>query len=221
VERLGVERSERAALAADITIHVRDCSRREPGAAVASTMTDIAAMTSAERAGARIEVWNKCDLGEAPHGSGDAARTGVATVAIRPGGVDALVDALRRALPAVIGDAGHGGPADARAEIPATSLRQEALLREATAALERAERVLRVAPASRAVAFEGVAAVAGTSAGAATAALGASVIHAAAPALDLVAVDLTEARRALGEIVGRGVDDAVVAAIFARFCIGK
>jgi len=40
-------------------------------------------------------------------------------------------------------------------------------------------------------------------------------------AYDLAAVDLTEARRALGETVGRGVDDAVIAAIFARFCIGK
>jgi len=40
-------------------------------------------------------------------------------------------------------------------------------------------------------------------------------------AYDLAAVDLTEARRALGEVVGRGVDDAVVAAIFERFCIGK
>jgi tRNA modification GTPase len=38
---------------------------------------------------------------------------------------------------------------------------------------------------------------------------------------DLIAVDLTDARRALGEIVGRGVDEDVVAAIFSRFCIGK
>src|SRR6185503_2514873 len=38
---------------------------------------------------------------------------------------------------------------------------------------------------------------------------------------DLIAVDLTDARRALGEIVGRGVDEDVIAAIFARFCIGK
>jgi len=37
----------------------------------------------------------------------------------------------------------------------------------------------------------------------------------------LIAVDLTDARRALGEIVGRGVDEDVVAAIFSRFCIGK
>ena len=39
--------------------------------------------------------------------------------------------------------------------------------------------------------------------------------------LDLIAVDLTDARRALGEIVGRGVDQDVIAAIFSRFCIGK
>lgn len=38
---------------------------------------------------------------------------------------------------------------------------------------------------------------------------------------DVVAVDLTEARRALGEMVGRGVDQSVIAAVFARFCIGK
>jgi tRNA modification GTPase len=38
---------------------------------------------------------------------------------------------------------------------------------------------------------------------------------------DLVAVDLVDARRALAEILGRGVDDQVVAAIFSRFCIGK
>lgn len=38
---------------------------------------------------------------------------------------------------------------------------------------------------------------------------------------DLIAVDLTEARRLLGEIVGRGVDEDVLAAIFAKFCIGK
>ncbi|HEY7728071.1 MAG TPA: tRNA uridine-5-carboxymethylaminomethyl(34) synthesis GTPase MnmE, partial [Candidatus Eisenbacteria bacterium] len=38
---------------------------------------------------------------------------------------------------------------------------------------------------------------------------------------DLIAVDLTDARRALGEVVGRGVDDSLVAEIFSRFCIGK
>ena len=38
---------------------------------------------------------------------------------------------------------------------------------------------------------------------------------------DVIAVDLTDVRRAFGEIVGRGVDQEVVAAIFSRFCIGK
>ncbi len=38
---------------------------------------------------------------------------------------------------------------------------------------------------------------------------------------DLIAVDLTEARKSLGEILGRGVDEDVVASIFSRFCIGK
>lgn len=38
---------------------------------------------------------------------------------------------------------------------------------------------------------------------------------------DLIAVDLADARRVLGEIIGRGVDDEVTAAIFSRFCIGK
>jgi tRNA modification GTPase len=38
---------------------------------------------------------------------------------------------------------------------------------------------------------------------------------------DLIAVDLTDARRAMGEILGRGVDQDVIAAIFAQFCIGK
>ncbi|HET9952781.1 MAG TPA: tRNA uridine-5-carboxymethylaminomethyl(34) synthesis GTPase MnmE [Candidatus Eisenbacteria bacterium] len=182
VERLGVERSERAALAADVTIHVRDCSRPEAMAAAAVA-----------EAGARIDVWNKSDLVAAPRANGDGAPAGVATVAIRPGGVDALVNALRDALPAVTGGSGAGpgaGAAGGRSEIPTTSLRQEALLRDAASALERAERELRAAAAS-------------------------------GPALDLVAVDLTEARRALGEMVGRGVDDAVIAAIFSRFCIGK
>ena len=38
---------------------------------------------------------------------------------------------------------------------------------------------------------------------------------------DLIAVDLSDARRLLGEVVGRGVDHEVIAAIFSRFCIGK
>jgi len=179
VERLGVERSERAAAAADLTIVVRDCTRPDVGAVESERL--LAAAT-----GPVIVAWNKSDLGR---GAG-AARVAIAaataaeveSVAVRPGGVDALVAAIRSALPRVLGES-------AGAELPATSVRQEALLVEAASALERAAEQLCGAAAD--------------------------------VAYDLAAVDLTEARRALGEMVGRGVDDAVVAAIFARFCIGK
>jgi len=103
----------------------------------------------------------------------------VLTVAVRPGGAEPLREALRASLARLSGVA-------AGEELPTTSLRQEALLRQALEALDRAERSLR----------------------------------ADAP-YDLVAVDLTDARRALGEIVGRGVDQSVVDAIFSQFCIGK
>ena len=39
--------------------------------------------------------------------------------------------------------------------------------------------------------------------------------------LDLIAVDLTEAAHALGEITGRTVDADVIERVFERFCIGK
>ena len=102
-------------------------------------------------------------------------------MAIRSGGVDELIEALRAAVRIAVAS----GPS--HSELPATSLRQEAALREVADALARA----------------------------------ATGLRASEPAYDLVAVDLTDARRALGEVVGRGVDDAVVASIFARFCIGK
>jgi tRNA modification GTPase len=38
---------------------------------------------------------------------------------------------------------------------------------------------------------------------------------------DLLAVDLTAALTAIGEITGEGVHDDLLAAIFSRFCIGK
>jgi tRNA U34 5-carboxymethylaminomethyl modifying GTPase MnmE/TrmE len=39
--------------------------------------------------------------------------------------------------------------------------------------------------------------------------------------LEIVAYDLREGVRALDRIVGRGVDDALLEAIFSKFCIGK
>ncbi|NLT16153.1 MAG: tRNA uridine-5-carboxymethylaminomethyl(34) synthesis GTPase MnmE [Clostridiales bacterium] len=38
---------------------------------------------------------------------------------------------------------------------------------------------------------------------------------------DLIAVDLTEAAHALGEITGRTVDEDVIERVFERFCVGK
>jgi tRNA U34 5-carboxymethylaminomethyl modifying GTPase MnmE/TrmE len=127
----------------------------------------------------------------------------VETVAVRAGGVDALIAAMRTAV------AGVPAAAASADELPTTSARQEALLREALAAIDRAGALLR-------------------GAGAHAAALAPAASGSAGPGLfpeeipyDLAAVDLTDARRAFGEMVGRGVDDAVVAAIFRRFCIGK
>ena len=191
VERLGVERSERAAALADLSIMVRDCTRPDAGAAESERLR-------ATASGPVIVAWNKRDLVQGPVAPlplataavaasaaavAAAPATEVETVALQAGGVDALVTAIRAALPRMLGE-------NAAAELPATSLRQEALLIEAAAALERASGQL-------------------------------SALDPDDVAYDLSAVDLTEARRALGEMVGRGVDDAVVTAIFARFCIGK
>jgi tRNA modification GTPase len=186
VERAGVARTEREAAVSDLTIVVRDCSRPEAGAADAERLRSAG--------GLAIVAWNKSDL----RGDGAAGRAGrasveveaeatveVDTVAVRPGGVENLVAAMRAALPRLVG-AGAG----ASDELPLANARQEALLVEAAAALGRAAGQLNAGATPE-------------------------------PAYDLAAVDLTDARRALGEILGRGVDDAVIAAIFQRFCIGK
>ncbi len=39
--------------------------------------------------------------------------------------------------------------------------------------------------------------------------------------LDLLATDVRAALRALGEVTGEAVDEAVLSEIFSRFCIGK
>lgn len=49
----------------------------------------------------------------------------------------------------------------------------------------------------------------------------ASEAVAAGVSLDLVAVDLREAREAIGEVAGEGAPESVLDAIFSRFCIGK
>jgi tRNA modification GTPase len=52
-------------------------------------------------------------------------------------------------------------------------------------------------------------------------AFGRAAQNATAAPLEMVAYDLGEGARAIEQIVGRGVDDALLEAIFARFCIGK
>jgi len=175
LERLGIERASDAARRSDLAILVLD--RSDPRAA-----EDRAALALI---GDRpvLVAWNKADLA----GNGAAAAgiprpqllAEVSTVAVRPGGAEALRDALRDALPRISG--GHPGD-----ELPTTSARQEGLLIRALEALDRAEAGFRERGS-----------------------------------YDLIAVDLTDARRALGEIVGRGVDQDVIAAIFSQFCIGK
>jgi tRNA modification GTPase len=39
--------------------------------------------------------------------------------------------------------------------------------------------------------------------------------------IDLLATDVRAALRALGEVTGEAVDEAVLTEIFSRFCIGK
>ena len=210
VERAGVERTEREVASADLRIVVRDCTRPEAGAVATERIRNAGRLA--------IVAWNKSDLREIEGGAREesgarraerassvvaaeaeapapasaavvVARPALAefdTVAVRPGGVDALIEAIRAALPCLLEE-------QAGEELPLTSARQETLLVEAAAALERAAGQLSARFRE----------------------------HASEPAYDLAAVDLTDARRALGEVVGRGVDDAVIAAVFQRFCIGK
>ena len=178
VEGLGVERSVRAAHDCDLAVLVLD---RSDG--VGDADREAASWVEDRPV---VVAWNKADLRAGaqqprPRAPVSEARVveEVETVAVRPGGAEPLLGALRSALPRVLNE--HAGE-----EIATTSVRQDRLLAEALAALERAE-----------------------------AGFGADLSY------DLIAVDLADARRALGEIVGRGVDDEVAVAIFDRFCIGK
>lgn len=176
VERLGVERAEGAVRACDLAVLVLDRSLSE--AESASHASELMALASGRPV---IVAWNKADLKRGPDARGGIAEAmaEVDTVAIHAGGAEPLRDALRSAIPFVLG--AHAGE-----EIATTSARQEALLAEARDALVRAADGLREDRS-----------------------------------YDLVASDLEDAGRALGEIRGRGVEDEVVAAIFSRFCIGK
>jgi tRNA modification GTPase len=178
VEGLGVARAEQTARSCDLAVLVLD---RHAG------------VDDADREAASwivdrpvVVAWNKADLGGGsgaprprPPVAGSGVLAEVETVAVRPGGADSLLAALRSSLPRILD--GHIGD-----EVATTSARQDAHLAEALDAVERARAGLE-----------------------------------RDESYDLIAVDLADARRALGEIVGRGVDDEVTAAIFSRFCIGK
>ena len=193
VERLGLERAGRAAVACDLAVLVLDRSaggpREEDGPAIEAVASRpvVVAWNKADLAnGSCVSLGSGVGLGPGPPAMIPAAPdprprvlAEVETIAVRPGGVDPLREALRGAAREVAGLAGGS-------ELPTTSARQEALLSEALEALARAEAGLR-----------------------------------AEQPLDLIAADLTDARRALGEVVGRGVDDALVSEVFSRFCIGK
>jgi len=177
VEGLGVARAEQAARGCDVAVLVLD---RHAGVGDADRE---AASWIEDRP--VVVAWNKADLGargatrpRAPI-AGRGLLAEVETVAVRPGGADSLLAALRASLPRILD--GHAGD-----EIATTSARQDELLAETLDAVERARGGLE-----------------------------------RDDSYDLIAVDLADARRALGEIVGRGVDDEVTAAIFSRFCIGK
>ena len=49
----------------------------------------------------------------------------------------------------------------------------------------------------------------------------AAQLHSNQPALDLLAEDLRQAQRHLGDITGQFTSDDLLGEIFSRFCIGK
>jgi tRNA modification GTPase len=192
VERLGMERTSRALESSDLAVIVLD--RSAPGESLEALLgsSDGPRLGGSGGMAPVLVAWNKADLARRsavttgrPSGWDGTSLAGahvlaeVETIAIEPKGADPLRDALRRALPSVLGTR-------AAEEAPLAIARHEGLLEEAEISLRRAEAALL-----------------------------------ADDSYDVIAVDLTEARRAIGEIVGRGVDQEVVAAIFSRFCIGK
>lgn len=129
VERLGVERAEGAVRACDLAVLVLD--RSLPDAESASHATELMALASGRPV---IVAWNKADLGARGAGARREvaeAMAEVETVAIHAGGAEPLRDALRLAIPFVLG--AHAGE-----EIATTSARQQSLLATARDALERA-----------------------------------------------------------------------------------
>jgi tRNA modification GTPase len=215
VERLGIERTASALEGTDLAVVVLD--RSDPEGAVKALAGSAAGTASrgSEGVAARgnppagspvVVAWNKADLprlgawrgGDARRG-GDAGQAGGGN-----GGRWAGTPLEGRAVLAevetvAIAPAGAASLRDAlRASLPAIL---GATPRDETPATSaRQESLLVEALAGLRRAEQG---------------------FAADESYDVIAVDLTDSRRALGEMVGRGVDQDVIEAIFTRFCIGK
>jgi tRNA modification GTPase len=210
IERLGMERATRALESSDLAVIVLD--RSAPGASVEALSWGGG---GSEGPGARegglagalaapvLIAWNKADLVRA----GGRARGGAGgrggPEALRPSGWAGTSLAGARVLAEV----------ETVAIEPAGADPLRAALREALPSVlgDRAGEEMPAASARHEALLEA----------AESALRRAEAALLADDSYDVIAVDLTDARRALGEIVGRGVDQEVVAAIFSRFCIGK
>lgn len=171
VERLGIERSQRSATAADLILLVLDASQA-PGPHDERVLADIPQKPT-------VLVLNKCDLGVVPQADTWHAELPRFRISALLG--DGL-DELERGIAAIA----LGSTATPDKEPGAGNPRHVELLRQA---------LVHVRDALQARAHD-------------------------LPD-DLIAIDLSAATEALGQITGETADDELLATIFANFCIGK
>ena len=198
VERLGIARAESALEATDLAVVVLD--RSDPEASVGA-LEPRAPDLAARSASPVVVAWNKADLARSDGGNGLARAKKDAEASARSWAGTVLEGrSILAEVETVAIEPGGAAPLRDALRSCLPMLLGGAAGEEAPATSARQEALLADALES---------------------------IRRARTALlddasyDLIAVDLTDARRALGEIVGRGVDQAVIAAIFSRFCIGK
>jgi tRNA modification GTPase len=199
IERLGVERAAMAARACDLAVVVLD--RSDPREADAASAADLMDLASGRPV---IVAWNKADLADGADAERALAPAPALAVLTTPAPAPAV---LATPAPTVLAEVETIAIREGGAE-PLRDALRAALPRlmdahageEIATTTARQEALLAEAHEALSRATEGL-----------------REEH----SCDLVAADLQDARRALGEILGRGVSDEVVAAIFSRFCIGK
>jgi tRNA modification GTPase len=195
VERIGVARSRKALAEADLALLVVDITRE-----IDEEQRAVAALTEGK---ATVLVLNKADLvGGAPPHRGEGWRNGDHESA------SAVAASWSSALGASSGYAGCVA-VSARTGAGIDALAGEVARALLGAAPQAGERLV-TSPRHR-DALE-------RAAGHLRDALGG---HARGVPADLLAVDLTAALAALGEITGETVGEELLSAIFSRFCIGK